>query len=1112
MRIADYDVIEKIGEGGMGVVYKARHRKLDRLVALKTVRGGAGAAPEIIERFGVEARAAGRLDHPNIVPIYESGEWAGENFLAMRWIEGRTLADWMKQHDQPNPLKAAGWMSTVARAVDFAHRHGVLHRDLKPSNIIVDSEGIPHVTDFGLAKLSVEEPEMTMSMNVIGTPRYMAPEQASGKSKNLSTAADVFSLGSILYELLAGKPAFAADTLVETLRRVVSENPPPFTLSGCRRHKDLQTICLKSLEKAPKDRYDSGAALADDLDRWLANKPISARSSPVFVKVLQWTRRNPAVAALCGALVMALFAGLVGVTWQWRRAETYAGHLVNSIRDLKLEQTDRLFADDDDAMAVAHLAALLREDPRDSVAAQRIVSALTVNQNLHLAFDPLENVTQGKDSPLSFDGRHLITATEGGRKLQLLTLEHGVLNKNTSYPHDHPVRLTALNHHASLIACVTDDSDLRLWRMKSGESDLRALPECGVLSRVVFSPDARYLFVVGSKGGTVLSTSDLKTVYYEVGLIDGDWSQESSRLLVVRRDVGRVLSVDGFQPTRTTFAHENGLMTARFSPDGERIGVGYRARMAQVLNASSGEPVTPMLAMGSAVSALSFSPNGERLLTVKDDHGAQLWDARNGRPLGTLADQRRIWLDQRAFSSDDRNLAVFQRQVVRFRDPVSGKDIGYSARSNSSFRSAAFSEDGKYLVTSQLNNKVCVWRFSKRTAALTLPHTREVFDIEFNGDGSRIATAGDNTVRIWDTTTGRRISLVKHDRTALRVRFCPDNRFMATASKDGTTRIVREGQIPVVLSHPTEVKQVDFMPGGEIIATVAADGTASLWKSSTGEALTSSLDSIKGVTHVAFSADGRWIAAANDETLSVWLTDGILEGKPPQQRSIVGAAVPIIVWSPDGTRLAAGHTDGSVATWMWPEGRRLFNVDLGSGSVVHIEFLPNMNAMLVAPGTPEAYVLDAETGVPMTKQMRHNAAIMAAALAPDGTTLALGSRDGVLRIWNLQTGDALTTSIRHPHRITAVDWSPDGSKVAVSCAGKNVRIWKLPLFPGIQPPRWLPDLAEAMVGRRIAGRHFETLEPTTLKAKRGRFLQLVHRDDPYGLWLRELLDDGSRKE
>ena len=309
----DYELLEEIARGGMGVVYRARQRSLGREVALKMILAGELATTASLQRFRTEAAAAARLDHPNIVTVYEIGEHETQHYFSMRLVFGRRdVAAWARAAHAP-PQRCAAMIAKVARAVAFAHERGVLHRDLKPSNILVDEKDEPQVTDFGLAKFLTERDSvLTHSALLLGSPSYMAPEQADGRHGDVTTATDVYGLGAVIYELLAGRPPFVAASPLATMRLAVEESPAP--LPGTPR--DLATICLKCLAKEPARRYPSALALAEDLDRFARGEPIRARAVTVPEAVWRWARRRPRIAALAGALLATFFVGFAGVSWQ----------------------------------------------------------------------------------------------------------------------------------------------------------------------------------------------------------------------------------------------------------------------------------------------------------------------------------------------------------------------------------------------------------------------------------------------------------------------------------------------------------------------------------------------------------------------------------------------------------------------------------------------------------------------------------------------------------------------------------------------------------------------------------------------------------------------------
>jgi len=340
----DYELLEEIGRGGQGVVYRARQKGLNRTVALKVISHGHWASEAHLKRFRVEAEAAAQLEHPCIVPIYEIGERDGSCYFSMKFIEGGQL-DEILRREPMSIRRAAELLVKIARTVHFAHERGILHRDIKPGNILLDKNGEPHLTDFGLARLVETESTVTRTMEVLGTPSYMAPEQAAGRTAQLTRATDTYALGAVFYQLLTGQPPFAGGTTYETIRLVLETEPRKPQLWNSKVDVDLETICLKCLEKDPQRRYSSALALAEDLERWLHHEPIRARRTGMITLGHKWMRRNPVLAAVT-PLVIALVA-VVGVMFWKNAAERLppSGIAVLPFENLSNDKANAYFAD-----------------------------------------------------------------------------------------------------------------------------------------------------------------------------------------------------------------------------------------------------------------------------------------------------------------------------------------------------------------------------------------------------------------------------------------------------------------------------------------------------------------------------------------------------------------------------------------------------------------------------------------------------------------------------------------------------------------------------------------------------------------------------------------------
>src|SRR5437870_4366553 len=342
--LGDYELLEEVGRGGQGVVFRARQKSLNRTVALKVISLGQWASEANLKRFRREAEAAASLDHPGIVPIYEVGERDGSCYFSMKFVEGGQLDEVVRR--EPMPIRdAVEPIAKVARTVHYAHEHGILHRDIKPGNILLDKNGEPHLTDFGLARLLETESTVTRTLEVLGTPSYMAPEQAIGNNAKLTSATDVYGLGAVFYQLLTGHPPFAGRTTYETIKLLLDTEPRQPRLWNPKIDRDLNTICLKCLEKDPRRRYSSALALAEDLERWLKHEPILARRIGILTRGKKWVRRNPTSALLAASLIaLAAAAGWIISKSEFIRHPLTTGIAVLPFANLSDEKEHEFFA------------------------------------------------------------------------------------------------------------------------------------------------------------------------------------------------------------------------------------------------------------------------------------------------------------------------------------------------------------------------------------------------------------------------------------------------------------------------------------------------------------------------------------------------------------------------------------------------------------------------------------------------------------------------------------------------------------------------------------------------------------------------------------------------
>ncbi|MGZ8939028.1 MAG: WD40 repeat domain-containing serine/threonine protein kinase, partial [Limisphaerales bacterium] len=553
----EYDLLEEIARGGMGIVYKARQRNLDRVVAVKMILAGPLAGKEFVQRFRTESAAAAILQHPNIVAIHDVGVHEGRHYFSMDYVEGRSLAQLVGQ--QPlAPARAARYVELVAAAIHYAHERGILHRDLKPSNVLIDANDQPRITDFGLARRLDGDSSLTMTGQVLGSPNFMPPEQAGGGRGKVGRPSDVYALGGILYYLLTARAPFQADSLEHTIAQVLNAEPVSPRLLNPSIPRDLETITLKCLEKEPSRRYQTGKELADELGRVLRHEPIQARPVNPPEKLWRWGRRKPALAGAFGLALVALVFGLAATSWQWRRAERIAGSErrerqraeageSNAVRQIYIDQLNLAQAAWEQNNA-SRTRGLLDET---ASAPQRGFEWYYWQRQMHLELLAL----RGHTGPIlavaySPDGRRIVTGS-ADKTARVWDAETG----QESFPlegHTASVRSVAFSRDGQRIVTGSWDRTVRVWDAATGRH-LRSIAANGKeVFSVAFSPDGQRIVSGGQEEKARV------------------WDANSGNEL---------FALEG---------HTNLVWAVAFSEDGQRIVTGSWDETAKVWDANTG--------------------------------------------------------------------------------------------------------------------------------------------------------------------------------------------------------------------------------------------------------------------------------------------------------------------------------------------------------------------------------------------------------------------------------------------------------------------------------------------------------------------------------------------
>ena len=1133
-RVAGYEILRELGRGGMGVVYQARQAGLNRIVALKLILAGAHAGSKDRERFRREVEAAARLDHPGIVRVFEVGEAEGRPYCAMEFVEGGSLVDGLTGFPWPW-RSAARFVARLARAAHHAHERGIVHRDLKPANVLIaprppDESGppaagpdtlhpsadssrfnvFPKIADFGLAKSLGDGPSgPTRTGDLLGTPAYMAPEQADGRISAVGPTTDVWALGVILYELLTGRPPFQGDSGHETMQLVQTQDPvsPRRLRAGLPR--DLETICLKCLAKPQSGRYATAAELADDLERRLEWRTIVARPVGPVVRFARWCGRSPRLAALSIAVVLLLAtaaglgaAAIVNLTDARTKAaklakQEQAARRIEAAERLRerrrfsqllvADGLRRLDAGDGTAAAVLFAAALNADPDPDAERAHRIRLAATLRAAPELLRSYWRPVDRRAAVRFSADGTHMTTYLGDN----LITWDTAIGKRLGEFP------VPQLDESSVGIPGADGRTYFSVYDKKVHATDAvtgRPVPlPLGGDRRAPerdYTPDGsrrlRYMALqrkvyIYTHDGTLLAGP----LPPDGGCSTAEMSRDGRMVLTADEDGrARLWQADGGRRIAGAMNHGGVIRSIRFSPDGTRVASAGNDGTVQVWDAKTGLAVGHRVTLGVPIAAIEFTPDGKRLVAWDHDGtSGRIIDAARGVPAGAplLHDGRMMGLD---FTPDGRRiLTAAQDHSARVWDLTTGRPITPPIVHSLLGMAGHFIGDGDRFVTTSYDGLVRIWK-SAEAPAVRITADVPVKWCGWRPDGRAILSFGGTAARLDDAETGKVLFTIPHPAAVRMASLSADGSRIATVAADGVGRLydARNGSLIGELRPREPIELVDFAADGRVVT--AGTNTIQLWDGASGRPLAAPLAQAGPFRNLALPASGAGLLT-DGKAMQVWNPDSRELLASFDVRDAAISALP----ARSGTTFVVVAKRGVVRAHRFLDGRPAGpEIDLhGTRGPTCVGPDGRLIAFDRSPRGMEDGVLqfwEAATGRRVGESIKHRQVMTWIALDRAGRlVVAVSGREA--RVWDIASGLPVTPPLLHEDRILAAHFRPDGRALVTAGATSGLRVWDL--SPAEGTPERLVALTSLRADRRLDDRGV---------------LVILSKDDEQALWRR----------